>query len=153
MIPFFEHLSPGERLGEVLFGLIMTLTFTLGAGVMVGTSEGAASSLLYTSLGCNVAWGIIDGALDRGRLARLGDAIARWSDEHSALTVVAEELDDMLVPVTSKRKRLELYRDVVAHVRTGPLPAPRLAREDFLAALAVFLLVFGRHCPRRCPIY
>ena len=86
----FEQLTPGERLGELLFGLIMTLTFTLGAGVMVGTSEGASSSLLYATLGCNVAWGIIDGALlllgrmfDRGRLARLGDAIAGASNDHA----------------------------------------------------------------------
>jgi hypothetical protein len=160
MIPFFEHLSPGERLGELLFGLIMTLTFTLGAGVMVGASEGASLSLLYATLGCNVAWGIIDGALlilgrmfDRGRLARLGDAITSSSDEHGALTVVAQELDDMLVLVTSERQRLELYRDVVAHVRTGPVPAPRLAREDFLAAVAVFVLVFGATLPAALPYF
>jgi VIT1/CCC1 family predicted Fe2+/Mn2+ transporter len=160
MMTLFEHLSPGEQLGEVLFGLIMTLTFTLGAGVMVGTSEGASSSLLYATLGCNVAWGIIDGALlllgrmfDRGRLARLGDAIASALDEHSALTVVAQELDDMLVPVTSERQRLELYRDVVAHVQTGPRPAPRLAREDFLAAFAVFVLVFGATFPAALPYF
>jgi hypothetical protein len=28
---FVEHLDPGERMGELLFGLIMVLTFTLGA--------------------------------------------------------------------------------------------------------------------------
>ncbi len=154
----FEQLTPGERLGELLFGLIMTLTFTLGAGVVVGTSEGASSSLLYATLGCNVAWGIIDGALlllgrmfDRGRLARLGDAIARASNDHGALSVVAQELDDLLAPITSERQRLELYRDVVTHVRIGQRPAARLAREDFLAALAVFLLVFGATLPAALP--
>ncbi len=30
---FVERLDPGERLGELLFGLIMVLTFTLGAGI------------------------------------------------------------------------------------------------------------------------
>ena len=30
---FVEHLDPGDRLGELLFGLIMVLTFTLGAGI------------------------------------------------------------------------------------------------------------------------
>ena len=33
-------LDPGDSLGEVLFGLIMTLTFTLGAGLMI-EEEGA----------------------------------------------------------------------------------------------------------------
>ena len=30
---FVGHLDPGERIGELLFGLIMVLTFTLGAGI------------------------------------------------------------------------------------------------------------------------
>ncbi len=157
----FEQLTPGERLGELLFGLIMTLTFTLGAGVVInGSEDPSSSSLLYATLGCNVAWGIIDGALlilgrmfDRGRLARLGDAIARASDEHSALTVVSNELDEMLVPITSERLRLDLYRDVVANVRIRPRPAPRLVREDFIAALAVFLLVFGATLPAAFPYF
>jgi hypothetical protein len=154
----FEHLSPGERLGEVLFGLIMTLTFTLGAGVMVGTSDGPSSSLLYATLGCNLAWGIIDAALlllgrmfDRGRLARLGLAIASSTGEESAMTIVAQELDELLVPVTSEPQRAELYREVVAHVRTTPPVRPRLSREDFAAALAVFVLVFGATLPAALP--
>ena len=50
----FDHLSPGgERLRELLFGLIMTLTFTLGASIAVGDSEGASTSLLYATLGCS----------------------------------------------------------------------------------------------------
>jgi hypothetical protein len=158
MMTLFEHLSPGERLGEVLFGLIMTLTFTLGAGVMVGTSQSPSSSLLYATLGCNLAWGIIDGALlllgrmfDRGRLARLGSAIASATGEQTATTIVAQELDELLAPVTSERQRAELYRDVVTHVRSRPLPTPRLTREDFAAALAVCVLVFGATLPAALP--
>jgi hypothetical protein len=57
-----RQLDPGTRMGELLFGLIMTLTFTLGAGVMVqdeGT-EGARQLLIATA-GCNLTWGLIDG--------------------------------------------------------------------------------------------
>ena len=99
---FTDHLAPGERLGETLFGLIMTLTFTIGAGFVVGTAEGASTALLYATIGCNVAWGLIDGVLlvlgrmfDRGRLVRLGHAIA-GTDEKRALEIVAGELDDTL---------------------------------------------------------
>jgi hypothetical protein len=42
-----DRLSPGTQLGEILFGLIMTLTFTLGAGAYFGGSEGATRELLY----------------------------------------------------------------------------------------------------------
>jgi hypothetical protein len=86
-----EHLSPGERLGEILFGLIMTLTFTIGAGFWIGTEEGASAELLLATIGCNVAWGVVDGALlvlgrvfDRSRLARLGRAIAARPREDEA---------------------------------------------------------------------
>src|SRR6187401_3008488 len=80
-----RYLDPASSLGEVLFGLIMTLTFTLGAGLII-EDEGRAGAreLLIAVIGCNVAWGIIDGALflvgqlfDRGRLQRLGRSIRR----------------------------------------------------------------------------
>ena len=32
---FAAHLDPGAIFGEILFGLIMVLTFPLGAGVVV----------------------------------------------------------------------------------------------------------------------
>jgi hypothetical protein len=78
---FVEHLDPGERMGELLFGLIMVLTFTLGAGIELGGRE-EARELLIAVLGCNTAWGIIDAALylmgrlsERGRLHRLARSI------------------------------------------------------------------------------
>jgi len=154
---FTDHLAPGERLGETLFGLIMTLTFTLGAGVLVGTAEGASTSLLYATIGCNVAWGLIDGVLlvlgrmfDRGRLARLGHAIA-GTDEKRALEIVAGELDDTLVPISSDDQRAALYRDVVDYVRGSPRRQPRVTWGDARAAFAVFWLVFFASLPAALP--
>ena len=59
-----KYLDPAHQPREVLFGLIMTLTFTLGAGIMI-QEEGreGARQLLIATIGCNIAWGIIDGAL------------------------------------------------------------------------------------------
>ena len=68
-----RYLDPGERLGEIVFGLIMVLTFTSTARATLGDEEGPRE-LLLAALGCNIAWGIIDGGmfimsamLDRGR--------------------------------------------------------------------------------------
>ena len=67
-------------MGEILFGLIMTLTFTLAAGIVI-QEEGRAGAreMLIGILGCNLAWGIIDGVLyvlgqvfERGRVRRIG---------------------------------------------------------------------------------
>ena len=59
-----QHLDPGSRMGEALFGLIMTLTFTLGADLVIDAQgrEGARQMLIGI-LGCNLAWGLIDGVL------------------------------------------------------------------------------------------
>lgn len=59
----YRYLDPGERLGEIIFGLIMTLTFTSTARATLGESENSARELLIATLGCNVAWGIIDGGM------------------------------------------------------------------------------------------
>jgi hypothetical protein len=58
-----RYLDPGERLGEVLFGLIMVLTFTATARATLGDSPDAGRQLLIAALGCNIAWGIIDGGM------------------------------------------------------------------------------------------
>ncbi|HKB15545.1 MAG TPA: hypothetical protein VKF62_05735, partial [Planctomycetota bacterium] len=52
-------LSPHERISEILFGLIMVLTFT---GTLSAAEAGRSDvrTMLLGALGCNVAWGIID---------------------------------------------------------------------------------------------
>ena len=53
-------LEPHERIAEVLFGLIMVLTSTGSLSVAeVGRSE--IRHMLISALGCNLAWGVIDG--------------------------------------------------------------------------------------------
>jgi hypothetical protein len=121
-----EHLDPSERLGEVIFGLILVLTFALGAGYAVRESEGAARELLVATLGCNVAWGIIDGVMilmnrlfelfERGRRARLARAVRRAGSEAEALAVIGRELDPPLAAVTTAAERADLYRAVYAGV-------------------------------------
>ena len=55
-------LDPMDRISEVLFGLIMVLTYTTTLGV-VTASQADVRAMLIGALGCNLAWGIIDGGL------------------------------------------------------------------------------------------
>src|SRR5262249_11898334 len=59
----YRYLDPGERLGEIIFGLFMTPAFTSQARATLGESENSARELLIATLGCNIAWGIIDGGM------------------------------------------------------------------------------------------
>src|ERR1700740_1360880 len=53
-------LEPTETISEILFGLIMVLTFTCSLSVRCAGRE-QVRTLLIGALGCNLAWGIIDG--------------------------------------------------------------------------------------------
>jgi len=64
-------LEPVERLSEILFELIMTLTITGAVGV--ATSDRIQiHHIVIAALGCNVAWGIIDAGMYL--MARLGES-------------------------------------------------------------------------------
>ncbi len=55
-------LEPSERIAEVLFGLIMVLTFT-GSLSVAEAGRDDVRTMLIGALGCNIAWGVIDGVL------------------------------------------------------------------------------------------
>jgi VIT1/CCC1 family predicted Fe2+/Mn2+ transporter len=153
-----RYLAPGDSLSEILFGLIMTLTFTLGAGIMVREDPDAARELLIATVGCNVAWGIIDALMylagerfERGRRARLVDAIRAEASEEKASRRVAGELDELLERVTEESDRASLYRKIARSVREGKPPSTRLTREDVYGAVASFFLVFSSSIPAALP--
>ena len=54
-----RQLDPIERSSEVLFGLIMVLTFT-GSLRITGADRDSVRTMLVAALGCNLAWGMID---------------------------------------------------------------------------------------------
>jgi hypothetical protein len=154
-----RYLDPASSLGEVLFGLIMTLTFTLGAGIIIEEQGRAgARELLIAVIGCNIAWGIIDGALyltgqlfDRGRLRRLVHAVRHTTDQGAAVALVASELDDLLQNVTSAEERETLYARIATNLRSGRDKPTSIRKADFLGALASFWLVVLSSIPAALP--
>ena len=67
-----------DRVSELCFGLFMALTFVGTVSATAG--EDAGRKMLYTALGCNLAWGLADAVMylvrtltNRGRGSRL-----RW---------------------------------------------------------------------------
>ncbi len=155
---FSRHLSDGERLGELLFGLIMTLTFTLTAGFAVGESPDAVRELLIATIGCNIAWGIIDGGLmivgnafERGRLARLGEAVRNNDDLDRSAAIVAGEFGDMLAPLIAAERRDAIYREIAAHVKSRTPERTGVRAEDWLGALVMFVMVFFASLPAALP--
>jgi VIT1/CCC1 family predicted Fe2+/Mn2+ transporter len=55
-------LDPVERFSEVIFGLIMVLTFTCALSV-AESGQQQVRQMLVAAVACNVAWGIVDGVM------------------------------------------------------------------------------------------
>ena len=155
---FHKYLDPGESLGEILFGLIMTLTFTLGAGLLVQEGPDAARELLIATIGCNIAWGIIDGALylsgqifERSRLGRIGLTIRQAASDENAVRIAADALTNMLGPVAAPDELAAFSRRIATRLRSTAPAALGVSREDVYGALASFWLVFFSSIPAALP--
>lgn len=153
-----RSLDPGQRMGEIMFGLIMVLTFTLTAGLSVSEGREGVRQLLVAALGCNLAWGIIDGVFhvmgalfERGRLNRLARALRAAPDPDAAVADVARELDPTLAEVTTAETRQRLYREIAGLVSRSEPPRNRIRREDLMGALASFWLVILSTIPAALP--
>jgi hypothetical protein len=138
-------LDPMERISEVLFALIMVLTFTCSFSVADAGRE-QVRTMLLGALGCNLAWGIIDAVFylmgcfsKRGRgLLTLG-ALRQVSSPVEAHQIIAQALPPVLVSVLSSSD-LEILRERLNHV--GDIPQqPHLSKGEWLGALGVFLIV------------
>ena len=154
-----RHLDPGSHMGEILFGLIMTLTFTLAAGIVI-QEEGreGAREMLIGILGCNLAWGIIDGVLyvlgqlfERGRIRRIGLHVRQATSDDEARRMVADELDETLLPMADEQARRSLYDAIVDRVRRTPAAPNPVRREDVMGGLAAGWLVFACSFPAVLP--
>lgn len=148
-------LQPGERIAEVLFGLIMVLSFT-GSLSVADAGRDDVRMMLIGALGCNIAWGIIDGILylmdclsERGRDLRALRAARNAAAPEEAHRVIAEALPPMVAATLGPAE----YEMVRQKLLRGPEPPARpwLSKADWLGGLAVFLWVFVTTFPVSIP--
>jgi VIT1/CCC1 family predicted Fe2+/Mn2+ transporter len=151
-------LDPTDALTEELFGVVMALTITLGAGLIIEEGEQSTRHLLFGILGCNMAWGMIDGSmyllgcmLERSARARLLLSIQGAVDNASARAVIARELDPRLAALTSPEERVRLYDGILSRLRNTSPEHTRMTREDIQGAIVVWWLVFLTSLPAVLP--
>src|SRR6516162_6267768 len=149
--PFERVLDPMERISEALFGLIMVLTFICSLGVAT-TGNINVQTMLIGALGCNLAWGIVDGGLyllarinERGGNILTLRAIRQSPDAETARRVIADALPPELVSVLPP-EQLELIRHKLQQLPV-PRERPRLTRRDWIGALGLCLLSFASTFP------
>jgi len=138
-------LDPVERASEILFGLIMVLTFT-GSLSVAEAGRAEVRTMLLGALGCNLAWGVIDAvfylmgclAETAGKIKTL-NVVQKSPDPEEARRALAGALPPLVASVLQPAE-LDAMR-----LRLKALPGPPdafLRKSDWLGAAGVFLLVF-----------
>jgi hypothetical protein len=157
--PLHRYLDPSETLGEVLFGLIMALTLTLSSGLLARGQKFESRDIVLAVIGCNVAWGVIDGVLfalgsafHRSRRARFIRTMQLVRNDAEALAAVREEfaLDDetFVVPDADSAR---FYQAILAIARHAIPRRRAVFGSDFGAAMTVFVLVSATALPAVLP--
>jgi VIT1/CCC1 family predicted Fe2+/Mn2+ transporter len=151
-----QHLDPVDRLGEVLFGLIMALGFT--AAVRMGHEEADSRALFVGILGCNVAWGIVDGVMyvlaalfERGREAQMVREVLREPTDEAARERVFAHLDGPLVALATEEDRRRFADWVVRTARCVGVRPVRVRVSDLLSGLAVGIVIVMATAPMLVP--
>jgi VIT family len=152
-----RYLDPTDRLDEMLFALIMVLSITLGVGLATDAG-GSASKVVWAILGCNLAWGLIDGCMyvvtqmfDRSSKARIAQALRSSHSEDEQVATVGSELDDALTPLTSADERRALYLTIASRLRGVDMPRTRVKAEDVYGGLAILWLMVLASIPAIVP--
>ena len=144
-------LDPIERISEILFGLIMVMSFTGSLSVATAGRE-EVREMLVGAIGCNMAWGIVDAVmylmstlLQRRRDLMTIRAVRGARDAGKARDVIV----DALPPVVASLLRAEHLDHIRETLIRQPEPAARagLKLSDLIGALGVFLLVFASTFP------
>jgi VIT family len=139
-------LDPIARVSEVLFGLIMALTFT---GTLSAASAGREDvrELLIGMIGCNLAWGLVDAVMfvmssltERGHDLMTINAVRDAGTPEEAHRVIAGAVPPILASILTKEDFEKVRRGLLLLPNLPPKAAP--TRADWLGALSVFLLVF-----------
>ena len=138
--------DPIQGISEVIFGLLMALSFT-GALSVATSGREEVRTLMITALGCNLAWGLVDAVMylvqtltERTRNFTLLRRVRSAAIPREAHVIIADALPERLGSIISVQGLEDMRRGLAA------LPEPssdrgRLGRDDYVGAVGVFFLV------------
>jgi hypothetical protein len=148
-------LDPISRISEVLFGLIMVLSFT-GSISVVSDGKAEIKDLLWAALGCNLAWGIIDAVfylMSRFFEKGHGYSVLKKLKSTTNKTEGKRLLTDELPPVISailKPEELDQIQERLISLENVPKSA-LINWSELRTAFMILLLVFTCTFPVALP--
>lgn len=138
-------LEPVDRISEVIFGLIMVLTFTGGISVS-NDGRQEVNELLWAALSCNVAWGLVDAIMyvmnvlfERGHSLKLIRKF-KQTDKETAREILKGGIQP-LVSALMKDEELDQLGERIKQLSEPPKRV-LFSGKDLLVGFQIFFLVF-----------
>ena len=144
-----------DRISEILFGLIMALTFTCTISV-TQSDEATVNDMLIGALGCNTAWGLVDAVLfilmsrtvEKRGLTIL-NFVRRSKDNSKTHQFIVDALPPVIANVL-KPEEIENIRQRVLQLY-GPEISRKQKWKDYKIAIGTFFLVLLSALPVVAP--
>lgn len=148
-------LDPISRISEVLFGLIMVLSFT-GSISVVSDGKAEIKDLLWAALGCNLAWGIIDAVFylmsrlfEKGHGYSVLKKLKSITDKPESRKLITDELPPVFSEILKPEEVDQLLERLV---KLEDVPKSALINwYDLKTAFIILLLVFTCTFPVALP--
>lgn len=144
-------LHPVDRISEMIFGLLMALSF-VGALSVAESGRAEIREMFVAALGCNLAWGLVDAVMyvvrtitERGRSLTLVHTVRAAPDAQSGSAIVERSLSKLAANLVSPTE-VEAIRGRIVALPAVP-KQPSLTWDDVLSALAVFVFVVAATFP------
>ena len=139
-------LNKMDRVSEILFGIIMTLTFTCSIGI-ANAKNTEIRQLIIAAISCNIAWGLVDAIsyivstiMQRSRNRTMLDSVLTTSDADKARKYISDSLPPSIASVLEAAE-LEQIRNKLAKLPDSALQV-RLTSKDLKRSLMIFFLMF-----------
>jgi VIT1/CCC1 family predicted Fe2+/Mn2+ transporter len=147
-------LSPFERGSEIIFGVLMAISVTAAAEITAG-ADANVRELMLAALGCNLAWGLIDGVIyllqlqfERQRVHRMVLELRGLDAEDAFRARIAAELPPLVAQAMNADSFNYIRQAVQNYAQTRPA---YWSRQEFAAAGLICGLVFVSTFPLVLP--
>jgi len=147
-------LSPFERGAEIIFGILMAVSVTAAFEITAETGLDVRA-LMLAALGCNLAWGLIDGVIyllqvqfERHRVHRMALELRAIQSEDTFRERVAAEVPPLVAQAMTADSFDYLRRAVQGYAKARP---DYWGWRELAAAGLICALVFGSTFPLVLP--
>lgn len=138
-------LDPVYRASEVIFGLLMAMSFIGSISVATDGRE-EVRTLLVAALGCNLAWGLVDAVMhlvgvrtEKRRVRVLVEKLRGGADAATGRALLADEMPNALAACIGEDGLEQARKSLVG--AQAPRQSAGISGRDLGDAVVIFLLV------------